>query len=195
MTYSNNVSSKHVDEVLPENKADRDKILAMLKEAPEINNKVDYYKAIVKAQSMLIDAIDKKINKSYEISTYFLVGLPIISIRRVTEYEKQKLLVERLEANNQLHYQKQYFENWLQRKNEYEVYYDKLSSECNQNFDQLYMAAKEVAKTNIRLSSSISKYEAGGDKNDQQLKNEFYLYMKQEVRNNAQLGTRKPNKH
>ncbi len=196
MSYKNQINSKQVDEVLPENKKDRDAILAMLKDEPEINHKVDYYKGLLKSQALLIEALDEKINKSHEVVKHKIFGfIPIISSRRVSDYEKQKFLLEKIEAENQLRYWKQYFENWLQRKNEFEQYYDKLTAECNQNFDQLYAGAKEVAKTNIRLSSSISKYEKSADKNDQQLKNEFYLYIKQEVRNSMELGARKPVKN
>lgn len=177
------------DEVLPESKKDRDAIMAMLKNEPEVTAKVDYYKGLLKAQVMLIDSIESKINRDREITIMKLFGfIPIVRVQKVSEYEKSKLLIEKIEAENQLYYQKQYFEIWLQRKREYEVYFDKLTAEVNANFDQLYTAAKEVARQNLRLSSAISQYEKSDMKDNQKTKNEFYLYIKQEVRNHAILG-------
>jgi hypothetical protein len=178
------------DSVAPENAKEVNEVVALLKQAPEIMAKVDYYKAILKAQDLLIGSLEDRINRSNDIILFKLFGfIPIPMFKKVSNYERGKLLIEKIEAENQMYYQKQYFENWLKRKQEYEVYFDKLSGEANENFDRLFDVAKEVARTNMRLAGAISKYEKEDkERNDQTLKNEFYLYIKQEVKNRAELG-------
>lgn len=182
------------DSVAPENRKEVEETIAKLKQAPEIMAKVDYYKAILKAQETLINSLEDRIARLGDTIIFKIFGfIPIPAIKKISNYERAKLLIEKIEAENQLHYQKKYFEDWLQRKQEYEIYFDKLSAECNENFEALYDVAKKVAQTNLRLANAIKKYETEDkERNDQTLKNEFYLYIRQEVKNRAEIRNQKP---
>jgi len=165
---------------LPTNQKEISQVTSLLKQKGEIFSKVEYYKAILKATDLLIRGIEEKIDfPSYEIKIKVL-GMTFNVIRRTTDYERAKLLMEKIELENQMFYQKRYYENWLQRRNEYEVYFDKLTAECNAKFEGVYQEALRVAKTNLRLANAIKKYKDDGN---QELKNEFYLYISQEIKN------------
>ena len=57
---------------------------------------------------------------------------------------------------------------------------DSITRECNANFDFVLKEAKSITN-NIRLINTIKDYK--NSENNQQIKNEFYLYLKQEVNN------------
>jgi hypothetical protein len=133
-----------------------------LSQKDEIDQKCNYYKSIIKTYSDLCDAIDKKIEKTDD------------------DYEKCKLIIEKLDVEDRIFSMKGFFEMWLQRSNDYDKKFAMITQECNDKFDETYAKFKELAKTNIILTSFVQKYEAEPDKN-QRIKNEFYALIKFEV--------------
>ena len=172
--------------VVPTNSAEVRQMASMLKQAPEIEHKLNYYKEILKNNSEFISNIEKEIEVGVDIFSFNFFGISISITKSLTDYYKSKLLIEKTEAENQLFYQKQWFEDWLKRKNEYEVFNEKLSAEANEHFEETLEKAKIVAEKNIRLQHAIEKYL--NDDNDQYVKNQFFLLMKKEIQNRKEYG-------
>jgi len=133
-----------------------------LSQKDEIDQKLNYYKSIIKAYSDLIDAIDKKVEAETD------------------EYTKNKLILEKLETENRIESQKGFFEMWLTRSRDYDAKFAMISNECNEKFDETYAKFKEIAESNIILKSFVAKYDAEPEKT-QRIKNEFYALIKYEV--------------
>ena len=99
------------------------------------------------------------------------------------------------EVDNKVWNHKQMYENWLDRLKSFEFEMDEISRECSQHFDNILEKAREI-NGNLRLNDALRSYDNDPEegvknaKNDQQIKNEFYLYLKQEV-NNSQVHKRR----
>jgi len=143
-----------------------------LQQGEEIELKKEHYKSILKGYSDLIDAIDKKIELMDSI----------VGEQNNTDiaYNKAKLVIEKLEAENVIFEKKKFFEMWLQRSIEYAEKFAKVTFECNEKFDEAEAKAKEIALKDIRLKSYMAKYDAEENKN-QKIKNEYYLLLKYEI--------------
>ena len=153
------------------------KVLSLdLQQGVEIEQKIEYYKSILKAHEQLINAIDGKIEK---ISLSIGDNPPSI-VYADEHYEISKLTIEKLEAENTMFDKKKFFEMWLKRSSEYENKFAAITKDCEDNFDKVESEAKEIAKGNIKLQSYMGKYEAEENKT-QKLKNEYYLLLKYEV--------------
>jgi hypothetical protein len=165
----------------PSNAGEVEKLTSLLNQKPEINNKVEYYKAILKNNDLIVRGIEDALNLGSVTKTGRILWIIPFSItKQLSDYDRAKLLNEKIELEGQIYYQKKYFEDWLQRKNEYEVYFDKLSAECNERFDELYEFAKEQAKHNTRISEVVGRYKH--DPSNQEKKNNFYLFLRQELK-------------
>lgn len=143
-----------------------------LQQKEQIDNKINYYKTMLKAYEDLAEVISKKILhiESIELNQKTLDDI----------YEKNKLILEKLEIENTIFNKKQFFEMWLKRSSEYEQKFAMITAECNEKFDEVEAEAKEIALTNIKLKSYMDKYEAEENK-DQRIKNEYYLLLKYEI--------------
>lgn len=163
-------------------------LVEILKGKPEIDQKITYYKGVLKATDCQIKAIATRIERGYTTETFKFLGAPINKRIMLDEYDIAKLEIEKLDAESKLFYQQQYFENWLQRSQEFEKKTAEITSECNDNYDMLIVEAIEVAKTNPRLALVMSEYDKKNPDNDQRIKNEYYLFCKKEVENFKQYG-------
>lgn len=146
-----------------------------LQQGTEINQKVEYYKSILKAYNDLSNAIDKKI----EILNVKL-GADESSQGADGLYERSKLTIEKLEADNSLYEKKKFFEHWLGRSAEYEKKFALITKECEEKFEEVQAEARVYAEGNIKLKSYMTKYDAEQTP-DQKMKNEYYLLLKYEV--------------
>lgn len=139
-----------------------------LQQKTEIDQKLDYYKSILKAYEELSSSIEEKIiclNEKGDSDS---------------KYQKSKLIIEKLESDNSLFEKKKFFEMWLKRSNEYDERFALITKECNDMFDSVYEKAKELSLKNLKLKSFVDKFEKE-ENPDQKLKNEFYLLIKYEV--------------
>ena len=146
------------------------KIISLdLQQGTEINQKVEYYKSILKAYNELSTAIGLKIealgNKMGDADV---------------AYEISKLSIEKLEADNSLYEKKKFFEHWLGRSAEYEKKFALITKECEEKFVEVEAEARVYAEGNIKLKSYMTKYDAEQTP-DQKMKNEYYLLLKYEV--------------
>lgn len=165
------------------------KLVELLKQKPEIDEKINYYKGVLKATDTQIKSINTRIERGYTTETFRFLFIPVMKKIVLDEYSIAKLEIEKLEAENKLFYQKQYFENWLSRSRDYEVKMAEITADCNANFDKVMEEAVEVAKSNIRLQSVMNEYpKKNPDHKDERVKIEYYLYCKQEVENSKQYG-------
>lgn len=139
-----------------------------LQQKEEIDQKVNYYKGIIKAYAELSSAIDKKIESIGESTIPSDI------------YEKSKLTIEKLEADNSIAEKKKFFEMWLKRSAEYDKKFAIITEECNAKFDEVEAQARAIAEKNIKLKSYMTKYDLEEDKN-QKIKNEYYLLLKYEI--------------
>jgi hypothetical protein len=172
-------------------KEENDKIRALLNQKDEIAAKMKYYEGNLFACETLSNSIQERIDRGYNRETISILWLPLVhKTQKFDTYQVNKLLEEKSEVDYKIYCQKQYYESWLKRSKEYEAQFDEITRECNEHFDEVVEAAKEVAETNIRLAQSMSAYK--NPKNDQQLKNEYFLYLKQETDNRREALSSKP---
>ena len=143
-----------------------------LQQKEQIDNKINHYKTMLKAYEDLAEVISKKIlhYDSIELSQKTLDDI----------YQKNKLILEKLEIENTIFNKKQFFEMWLKRSSEYEQKFAMITKECEEKFDETEAEAKELALTNIKLKSYMEKYDKEENK-DQRIKNEYYLLLKYEI--------------
>jgi len=168
-------------ETAPTNKGEVQDLSALLNQKPEINSRVEYYKTLLKINDLLVSSIDNKLGEGTVTKKGKILGfIPFSLTKTLSNYDRGKLLQEKVELESQIYFQKKYFEDWLQRKNEYEVYFDKLSAECNERFDDIYASAKELALKNDRIATVVNRYK--NPANDQEVKNSFYLFLRQEMK-------------
>lgn len=169
--------------------SDESKELARLLQAqPQVKQKIEYYKGVLKANDKLHKALQKKQKRGYSLSLNLVLGIiPIIKLEFLGDVGKAELGVEIQNVENTVYNQQQYYEHWLQNSKEYSNRMDAITRECNQDFDDILNKAKQI-KGNPRVVNGIANYK--NPDNDQQLKNEYYLFLKQEV-NNAQVGGQK----
>lgn len=156
-------------------------IANLLKQKPEIDSKLKYYTGVLKANEAVYNSIQDRLERGYTKETYRILGIPVSKRIMLDELDRAELEKKMLEIDQQVFAQKQYYEMWLKRSKEYENKFDEITRECNENYDEIYEAAQKVAESNIRLRTTINQYE--NPDNDQRIKNEFYLYIKQEVEN------------
>mgnify|MGYP001588207237 CR=1 FL=1 len=137
---------------------------------PETIDKVEHYKATLRAEAGLLNTLtarqNKKFLKMFRQTTLVREQLEIVSLR-----------------NEILHKQKIY-ENYLGRKKKYEHFLDEMSLELQSNFETVLSEAREI-KNNPRLLSSFASYDetAKNRKHTLQERVEFYLYLKNEIEN------------
>lgn len=164
----------------------RNEIIKILEQKPEIDSKVSYYKETLLGIEGVISAIDKRINKGYTKETFRFLFIPVVKRVHLDDYDKSRLILEKKRAELDLFEKKRYFEMWMDRRRQYETKFAELEKECNQNYEQIYEMAQKVAEYNIRLADVINSYK--NESNDIKVKVEFYLYIKQEVENAAKSG-------
>jgi len=114
--------------------------------------------------------------------------IPVKSKKILDGLEISRLKMEMNDISNTVFNQKQYFENWKQRKEDYEIRMDKITRECNEHFDETLKKAKEIT-ANPQLQQVISEY--SNPDNDQDMKNQFFLYLKQNINNSQVFGNKK----
>jgi len=151
-----------------QNQKDAQELAIDLKQKEEIDQKVDYYKSILKAYEHLSDAIQKKIDELE----------PLEDANSL--YEKSKLIIEKLESNNIIFEKKKFFEMWMKRSVEYDRKFALITKEYNDNFEALKVEAERLAPTNLRLSQALEMFNKE-ENLDQKGRNEFYLLLKYEV--------------
>ena len=155
---------------------------ALLRQKPEIDFRINYYKGVLQSIDSTMKAIDKRLKKGITKEVYwFMFIIPLFRKIVLDDYDKAKLTHERLELDSELYMKKEYYERWLQRSHQYEVEFEKRLNECNEFYDFVHAEAEKAAKDNIRLAMYMGKYK--NDDNDTKLKVEYYLYLKQEVQN------------
>jgi hypothetical protein len=162
--------------------------VSLLKQKPEIDQKISYYTTVLRSTSHLIDSISDRINKGYTREVFKLLGIGVVKRCMLDAYDIAKLEIEKIEAEARLFAQQNYFEMWLSRSRDYEVKFDEITRECNLNYDLIVNEASQITE-NIRLQNTMAKF--SNPDNDQRIKNEYYLYLKQEVENASQYGRRK----
>lgn len=143
-----------------------------LSQKDEIDQKLNYYKSIIKTFSDLSEAIDKKI----ETFTDDDLKNPDKVI------EKSRLILEALDIDNRIFSMKGFLEMWLARSNDYDKKFAMITAEVNEKFEQVEARAKEIARVNIMLLSAMTQYnQLPEDKRTQRIKNEYYALLKFEV--------------
>ena len=148
-------------------------LLKDLQRKTEIDQKVDYYKAILKAYDLKSETLSKKIEvldvKHQNSKENYDIG-----------YDLSCLIISKIELDDAIFEKKKFFEMWLSRGKEYDDKFNILSKDCNDNFDEVQNKAKELAEKNAKLKSHIEKFEKE-ENPSQRLKNEYYLLIKYEV--------------
>jgi len=168
-----------------------EKLVELLKQKPEIDEKINYYKGVLRATDVQVKSIQKRIDRGYTTETFKLLGIPVVKKVVLDEYSIAKLEIEKLDAESKIFYQQQYFENWLSRSRDYEAKIAEIKVDMNANFDKIMEEAAEVAKSNIRLNTTMAEYpKKNPDHKDERVKIQYFLYMKKEVENNKQYGKR-----
>ncbi len=139
-------------------------LVNLLKQKPEMDAKIAYYKTVIGATAKLINSIDEKLENTSNT------------------YDSAKLELEKCEAESTLYYNQQYFENWLSIQRDYDAKYAEITKDCESNYDTLMKEAEVVKRSNLRLANMYDSYMASGN-TDAKIKTEFFLYVKQEIEN------------
>lgn len=167
-------------------KEEREEIISILEQKPEIDKKVSYYKETILGIDGVISAINERIARGYTTEKLKFLGISIEKKVQLDSYDKSKLILEKKRAELDLWEKKRYFEMWLQRSKDYEKKFAELKAECEEKYDSIYAQAEEARKTNLRLNDVMSAYK--NENNDVKIKVEFYLYLRQEVENAIKHG-------
>jgi hypothetical protein len=163
--------------------------VALTNAQPQAEQKKKYYRDIMLACEELYNSVQDRLKKGHNISVSFLLGfIPVITLHRFGKLEKSRLKVELHDLENKIYVQQQYYETWHRTTKQYTDRIDEVTRECNQQFDNVLEAAKKI-KSNPRLQQAIANYK--NEDNDNTLKIEYYLYLKQEVNNNQVLGKKR----
>ena len=154
-------------------------IIALFKQKPEIDFRINYFREILIA----LDAMMKGINRKLKVSVkdvYLLFGfIPLFQM--AGKYDRAKLKKEYYDLDLEIYQKKNFYEIWLQRKNEYETKFELMLKEMDAHFDWIIQESLRVSEKNLRLANAMAKYK--NENKDVQLKLEYYLYLKQEVEN------------
>lgn len=152
------------------NAEDAKSLSLQLNEITEIEQKIEYYKSIVKAFDDLSGYYNQK------IEAMSLIENPTVD----NLIELAKIKIEKLNLDSSVYEKKKFFEHWLKRKAEYDKKFELLTKECNENFEQVEYKAKKISETNVKFKSFIDKF-AQEQNVTQKLKNEYYLMLKYEI--------------
>lgn len=168
-----------------------DKDVRLLKQKPEIDRKLAFYKGTMFAIQDMYNKIEERINTGFLVEKSMVLGfIPIKTKKYLDGYGLGKLKLEKHELEAEVFAKQGFYEQWIKRSQEYEARFEEVSLECNENFDTMLEKAKEVAaKNQLRLAQTIKRYEddAKEEQPSQKTKNEFYLYMRREVTNHFNL--------
>ena len=148
---------------------------------PQADQKVKYYKNLLQTSGEIYDSMQERIKSKRTTSIHFIFGfIPVLTINKLDKLDISLLKREQIEIEDTVFTQKQYYENWLGRINEYEEKMEEITLDCNQNFDMVLEEAKKIAY-NLRLQSVIQNYQ--NPYNNQEIKNQFFFFMKKEILN------------
>ncbi len=161
------------------------KDVALLKQKPEIDRKINFYKETMFAIEQMYKTIEERIERGYVLEKSTILGIITVRTKKILDsYEIGKLKVEKHELEAEVFAKQEFYRQWLERSKEWEVRFEQITLECNEHFETLLAKAKEIAEGGqIRLAQTINKFEKSEDIKDQKSKNDFYLYMRREVTN------------
>lgn len=158
------------------NEQEHEKKMSLVEEVgkilPETMDKVEHYRETLISEGELLNLLQKRQSNPF--------------VSRIKKANEKCQLVEL--KNSILNKQKVY-ESYLSRKKKYETFLDEMTIEVNDKFDEVFKEAKKIG-SNVRLMSSIKKWEEDGANNIQE-KIEFYMYLNQEILNNRKYGKKK----
>jgi hypothetical protein len=140
---------------------------------PETKEKIKFYSEVIEAEKTLIEEYSKRQVKFY-----------------VSKIQKAKEKIEIVKIESGLNQKIRIYQSYLDRKIQYEAWLDEMAIEIQNEFENVLTVAKSI-KSNLRLQSSIAKYESYESKNTLQSKVEFYLYLNQEIINNKNFDKKK----
>jgi len=159
----------------------------LLKSKPEVDRKIKYYEGILESTEEMLYAVSDTIDNEYKKFTIIIFGVSITLFKKkLSDYELSRLRIEEIKLRSKLYMNQQYFDMWDERRQEYEIKFDEYMRECNDNFDRVIKEAKKVSERNLRLKGAMQNYKNEND--DERLKVDYYLYLKQEVANSKRYG-------
>lgn len=165
---------------------------SLISSKAQTDKQIDMYQNILKFNSELFDSIQVRLSVGYVKQKSYVLGfIPIVSKIPLDVLDVSRLKLEMEDIKDTVYNNKQYFEQWLTRRKEYEQRMDEITRECNSSFDEAMKRAKEITY-NPRLVDAIKNY--GSKDNSQEDKNVFYLYLKKEI-NSADIHKSKNNKN
>ena len=149
---------------------------------PQIDHRVKFYKESLLTYESLYDGLSKEIENKKKSKWNFILGfIPVRVSTSLTAADIARHKLEALDIEDTIYNHKQYYENWLDRRREYEEKMDKVTRECNSNFDALFKKSQKI--NNPRLKQALEAYKNDPKKDELETKNTFYLFMKQEISN------------
>lgn len=152
------------------NAEDAKSLSLQLNEITEIEQKIDYYKSIIKAFDDLSNHFHQKIENLSNIENPTLDNL----------IELAKIKIEKLNLDSSVYEKKKFFEHWLKRKGDYDQKFELITKECNENFDEVESKAKKISEKNVKFKSFIERF-SKEENVTQKIKNEYYLMLKYEI--------------
>lgn len=154
---------------------------AIMQTKPQTDQMVDFYKENLLINEEIFESLGERIDLGYTVSKSLLLGfIPIKTKKVLDSLDVSRLKMERNDVKNIVSNNKQYYQSWLDRRADYDLRMDSIIRECNDNFDGMLKKASEV-ETNPQLHQVIKEY--NNPENNQEMKVQFYLYIRMEVNN------------
>lgn len=162
---------------------------AMMASKPQTDQMVDFYKNNLIINEETYESLKLRISVGHTVVKHLVFGLiPIKSKKILDSLGISRLKMEMNDISNTVFNNKQYYQSWLDRKKDYDLRMDGVIRECNDNFEAVLKKAKAVT-TNPQLPQVIKDYK--NPNNDQEMKVQFYLYIKLQVNNSEVHGKKK----
>jgi hypothetical protein len=156
-------------------------IAKLIESKPEIDQKVEHYKSLLKNSVDIIDGAKQLIELGETTEWASFLGIKITKTKILNSYDIAKLNKEIIDADTQMWYQQQYYEQWLNRLKDFDAKFEEVEKECEANWDVTYAKGEELRKMNPMLEGQLRQI--GNFENDKTKKVQVYLLIKQHIFN------------
>jgi len=153
----------------------------------QVEHLIQYYTSQFNIYQKLYNTILQKVTLGYiETNSYWLGFIPItkrivLDEQGIEQYRKELIQIVNKQLKDQKHLQ-----FYLDKKTTIDIETDRITKECNQNFEVVFEQAKNI--NNPRLVSAITDYNGKEQPIDPIEKIAFYKYLKQEINNSLVHG-------
>jgi chromosome segregation ATPase len=130
----------------------------------EIKEKNAFYKEAVESTKELKDAL-----------------IEVQKNGKANKIELARIRVEIHELGGKLAEQQKFYDHWKKRSQDYAANFAQVTQEANDNLDNLIQSARTYQKQYPVLAGDLGQWQKEKNKEDQAVKNQFYLLLKKHL--------------